>query len=376
MNYNFSIATKINMGSLNELKDYLLRIKGKKLLIIMSDRMELRFELSGVIEELKKSNCVSRINRVPANPTEQDLREALSAIEAEYNYVMALGGGSAIDMAKAVISLQYLDKAGLTAEHILHSIRTKEYCNYQHKVELLAIPTTAGTGSEITSWATVWNSNGREKLSVDAPWLAPDYAYIVPELTTSLPERLTLCTGLDALTHATESYWSKKSNPISRELAKTAIRLIVQALPGVIENTGDMESRTRMCIGAVYAGMAFANTRTTACHSISYPMTMRFGVEHGFATALTLVEVMRYNSGSITQLPELLQAFGAETIDHIQEWLDDICHGIQPLRLQAFGIRTEDIPMIAEMSYTAGRMDNNPVELDLNAVKNILMNIY
>lgn len=373
MYFDLSIPTKIKIGSLDELKAFLLKLKDRELLIVLSDRMEARFQLSDTIDILKKGNKVSRIDKVPANPTELDIHKALFNIEGGYDYVFALGGGSAIDLAKAVIALQYLGPIGCDGETIIHSVRTKEYSKYQEKLEFLAVPTTAGTGSEITSWATVWNSNGYEKLSIDAPWLAPDYAFIVPELTATLPLRLTLSTGLDALTHATESYWSRKSNPISRELSKTAIQLIVQGLDRVIVNPGDMEGRTWMCVGAVYAGMAFANTRTTACHSISYPITMRFGVEHGFAVALTLVGVMRYNRNSIIELRVLLQAFGAKDIGDIQRWLDHICYGIQPLRLQAFGIKQEDIQLIAEMSFTAGRMDNNPVDLDINAVKDILM---
>ncbi len=377
MDFNFLIKTKVNVGALEELKNYIRKtLKNKQVLLVLSSSMEERFQLSEFIKELQDKNVMSRIKSVPSNPTEIDIKESLEHLEEDFNYVIAFGGGSAIDLAKAVMALQYLRAQNLEGDTILKAIETKDYMEKERVCDFLAIPTTAGTGSEVTSWATVWKSDRSGKLSVDAPWLAPTCAFVVPELTIPMSNRLTIATGLDALTHATESYWSKKSNPIVRELSKTAIKTIVKYLPKVIADKDNVYYREKMCIGSVFAGLAFANTRTTACHSISYPLTMKYGIEHGFAVAVTLVEVMKYNQSKIVEFKELLDAFGAGTPEDIKEWMDSVCKEIQPLILSSFNIRREDLEAIAGQSFTAGRMDNNPAELDVNDVKGILERCY
>ena len=176
-------------------------------------------------------------------------------------------------------------------------------------LDFIAIPTTAGTSSEVTSWATIWDTARSMKMSVEAKWLAPSTAYIIPELTLRLTDRLTLTTGLDALSHAVESYWSKSSNVITREFSKNAISIIVEYLPRALKDPRNIEYRERLCLGALLSGMAFGNTKTTACHSISYPLTMRYGIEHGFAVIITLAEVMKRNEAKIVDFEGLLKAF-------------------------------------------------------------------
>ncbi|MDF2842122.1 MAG: hypothetical protein K0R00_548 [Herbinix sp.] len=373
MDFNFLIKTKVNAGALEDLKNYIRKTrKNKQLLLVLSSSMEERFQLSEFIKELQDKNVVNRIKSVPSNPTEIDIKESLEHLEEDFNYVIAFGGGSAIDLAKAVMALQYLRAQKLEGDTILKAIETKDYMEKERVCDFLAIPTTAGTGSEVTSWATVWKSDRLGKLSVDAPWLAPTCAFVVPELTVPMNNRLTIATGLDALSHATESYWSKKSNPIVRELSKTAIKTIVKYLPKVIDDKDNLYYREKMCIGSVFAGLAFANTRTTACHSISYPLTMKYGIEHGFAVAITLVEVMKYNQSRIVEFNELLEAFGAVTPEDIKEWMDIVSNEIQPLTLSSFNIRREGLEAIACQSFTAGRMDNNPVKMKMDDVMRIL----
>ncbi len=130
-----------------------------------------------------------------------------------------------------------------------------------------------------------------------------------------------------------------------------------------------------MCYGSLFAGFAFANTRTTACHSISYPLTMMYGVEHGFACAVTLIEVMKFNEEKIIGLDELLDAFGVLDINGIKVWMDNVCYGIQDLKLSALGVEEKCIENIVKGAFTAGRMDNNPVEIEAWDVRNILVKV-
>lgn len=375
MNFNFDISTKIRIENVSGFREYLEMIKNHKVLLILSKTMEERFQLSDCIKIFEKENKCNRILKVSPNPTEKDIKNVLDTVDVKFDLVVAIGGGSAIDLAKGAIALSYCIGENYSEESILESIVNKEYLKYKNVIEFIAVPTTAGTGSEVTKWGTIWQGDHTKKLSVEADWLAPTSAVIIPEVTVKMPIRLTLSSGLDALSHATESYWSKKSNPISRELSKSAIRLIKEYLPKVIKEPDQYEYREKMCYGSLFAGLAFANTRTTACHSISYPLTMKHGVEHGFACAVTLTEVMKYNQKEIIEYDELLKAFGMSNIDEIKNWIDMQCSGIQELRLSAFGVDKKDIEDVVQNTFTTGRMDNNPVDLSIEDVRDILIKV-
>lgn len=359
----------------DEVLSSLQGIVNKSILVVVSNTMIERFNLSKCFNEMQLNNKVNFLKHVPANPTERDVKESLDTIDSKIDLVIAIGGGSTIDLAKCMIAFMYLVGTDYNSLVIKEYIKNKNYLKHNENIEFIAIPTTAGTGSEVTSWATVWDSSKENKMSVEADFITPTRAYIVPEFTLTLNKRLTLATGLDALCHATESYWAKSSNVISRELSKIAIGYIVDYLPQVLEEPENLYYRKGMCMGALFAGLAFANTRTTACHSISYPITIMYGVEHGFAVALTLVEVMEHNKDFINDFEGLLRAYKQSSIKNIRDWLSNICKDIQPLNMKAFGIHENDISKIIENSFTTGRMDNNTTKLTKEDIKSILMKV-
>lgn len=378
MKYNFSIPTKISFLALEQLKsDILGHFNGKTILFFITERMAERFLLTQALEKLGQTNHLIQVCQISPNPTEADIEAALHKWNKDIDTVIALGGGSTIDLAKATIALSYLcNKDTISSEVIKNEIITKNYQTYPVKLDFIAIPTTAGTSSEVTSWATIWDTAKLMKMSVEAEWLAPATAYIIPELTLHLTDRLTLTTGLDALSHAVESYWSKSSNVITREFSKDAISIIVEYLPRALTDPRNIGYRQKLCLGALLSGMAFGNTKTTACHSISYPLTMRYGIEHGFAVIITLTEVMKYNQAKIVDFEGLLKAFRASSVQDVQRWINQVCEGIQGLKLRDFGIGKDDIDEISQAAFTVGRMDNNPVELSIFDVKTILLQCY
>ena len=378
MRYNFDIPTKISFLTLEQLQSEILgNFNGKSILFFITERMAERFLLTQALEKLKQTNHLFQVSQISPNPTEKDVEAALRNWNKDIDTVIALGGGSTIDLAKATIGLSYLcNKDTISSEVIKKEIITKNYLNYPVVLDFIAIPTTAGTSSEVTSWATIWDTARSMKMSVEAKWLAPSTAYIIPELTLRLTDRLTLTTGLDALSHAVESYWSKSSNVITREFSKNAISIIVEYLPRALKDPRNIEYRERLCLGALLSGMAFGNTKTTACHSISYPLTMRYGIEHGFAVIITLAEVMKRNEAKIVDFEGLLKAFGASSVQDVQRWINQTCEGIQRIKLRDFGIGKDDIDEIAQAAFTVGRMDNNPAELSIQDVKTILLNCY
>ena len=167
---------------------------------------------------------------------------------------------------------------------------------------------------------------------------------------------------------------AKATNAMVKELSKSAIKLIVEFLPKVLNEPTNLYYRKKMFLGSLFSGLAFSNTRTTACHSISYPLTMKFNVEHGLACIMSLPQVLEINKEKIEEVKELYEVLKIEQSSDLQKWLDNISNGIVDLKLSSFGIEEKDIEELANMSFTLGRMDNNPVAIDKDNVKLILNN--
>jgi phosphonate metabolism-associated iron-containing alcohol dehydrogenase len=248
----------------------------------------------------------------------QRLRELARPPQA----IVALGGGSVIDTAK-VLATAGGDFAAVRA--FLESGRGGERLT---AIPILAVPTTAGTGSEVTCWATVWDSAAGRKHSLALPGLYPEHALIDPELMLSKPLALTVSTGLDALSHALESLWNRSANPVSMACAVAAAREILATLPRLAENLGDLELRSRMAKAAVLAGLAFSNTKTAIAHSISYPITLRHGVAHGIACSFTLPMVMRSVAGLEGICAEGLRAIFDGDVGAGADRLTRLLHGL------------------------------------------------
>ena len=177
----------------------------------------------------------------------------------------------------------------------------------------------------------------------------------------------------DALSHAMESYWSVPSNAYTRMLARDSIMIIREYLPLVLRDLDNLEYRKQMLKGSFFAGLAFSNTRTTACHSISYPLTMMFGINHGLAVALTLFEVLKRNWSHIVEKDLFLNAWDARNLEDIEKWFDDVSDG--GLKLSNFGVKKEDIRDIVKLATTGGRMDNNPIVFDEDEIEGILRSV-
>jgi phosphonate metabolism-associated iron-containing alcohol dehydrogenase len=201
--------------------------------------------------------------------------------------VVAIGGGSVIDAAK------FLAAARGDFARVKRLLQSGEGGAELTPLPIIAVPTTAGTGSEVTCWATVWDTEVQKKYSLELPTLYPEHAVIDPRLTLGMPRDLTISTALDALSHALESLWNRNANPVSASHAVAAARIILADLPSVVAKPDRVDLRTRIARAALLAGLAFSNTRTALAHSLSYPLTLRHAVPHGLACSFTLPMVMR-----------------------------------------------------------------------------------
>ncbi|SFC13997.1 alcohol dehydrogenase [Marinospirillum celere] len=198
--------------------------------------------------------------------------------------LIALGGGSVMDAAKvlSVTLLSELDKPLAT------SLREGKGQAWSKNLPVIAIPTTSGTGAEVTPFATVWDQNEHKKHSVTGDCVYPMLAVMDPELTLTLPHDETLYTGLDAISHALESLWNKNKTPVSEAWAWQALKLAIEALPVVLKEPENLDAREKMQQASHLAGLAISQTRTAIAHSISYPLTSHYGVPHGLACSFTL----------------------------------------------------------------------------------------
>ena len=317
-------------------------------------------------------HAVQLYTDIPTNPTVDDVVALLARLREEPfepTVILAIGGGSCMDLGKAAGALYHLVRKP-DAAAVRAAIADRAYAAPHMCIDLLAMPTTAGTGSEVTRWATVWDTGTNRKLSVDHAQGFPKAAVLVPEWTLHMPAALTLATGLDALSHAMEAYWAVARNPLSQEMALMAAAKICRALPLALSEPDHLDARREMCLASLTAGLAFTQTRTTACHSISYPLTLHKGIPHGFAVAVTLSSVMRRNAKAVPEMERLQGVF--DEAEGFDAWLEQTAHGVQTLTLSAFGIAEQELEFLARQTFTAGRMDNNPVAFTTDDVLEIL----
>lgn len=320
-----------------------------------------------VIDSLRGAGfdvCV--FDDVAADPPAAKVKQALDAARIhKADSVIAFGGGSSMDTGKIAAAL-------------LHSTQSLEdiYGTDQIKAPrapLVCLPTTSGTGSEVTSISVV-TTEADEKVAVVDDALYPDLAVLDPEVTLALPRHVTAATGIDAMVHAIEAYTNKfKKNPVSDALAREALQLLSANIIRCCEVPGDIDARGKMLLGAMLAGQAFANSPVGAVHGLAYPLGGIFHVPHGLSNALMLEPVLTFNMAAAAPLyAELAPCIGAQgagsdeaRAGHFVERLSSLIEatGLER-RLSQVGVSHNDLPRMAEDAMKAQRvLLNNPREV-------------
>jgi alcohol dehydrogenase class IV len=296
----------------------------------------------------------------------------------KYLIIIGIGGGAAMDTAKCIAILK--NNPGKISNYASGILEIKNA-----GIPLIEIPTTSGTGSEVTKWATTWDTGDvKKKYSLSSDKMFAQVSIIDPELTLSLPPRLTAITGLDALAQAIEAYWSRNHNLISDMFALRAIETIIKVLVLSCKNPQNLEYRKELCLGSLLSGLAFSNTKTTAVHSVSYPITIHYGVPHGLACALTLGSFLEYNSikcpENIDEGPERILTIstllGQENAVKGKQFLSDIMVEMGlPVSLSQLGIDKSGIELILREGFTPDRVKHNARELNEDNLRKILIDL-
>tara|TARA_B100000963_G_C22630559_1_gene674729 strand:- start:2366 stop:3496 length:1131 start_codon:yes stop_codon:yes gene_type:complete len=279
-------------GSLNQITKVLNKINCKRPFIITDKNMVKLEIITPLLENLKSNKIEFSVydNTVP-EPTSESLKEPVNILQNKnFDCVIAFGGGSPIDSAKAI---SILAKFG-------GNIKNFKFPNIIEEggVPIIAIPTTAGTGSEATKFTIITDEKTSEKMLCVGSGFMPFAAIVDYELTLSVPSRISADTGIDALTHAIEAFVSKKSNYFSNSNAMTAMKMIAPNLRKVYKNGNDREAREKLMTGSLLAGIAFSNASVALVHGMSRPIGALYHVPHGLSNAMLLPTVTEYSLSS------------------------------------------------------------------------------
>ena len=322
---------------------------------------------------VSKGREVEVWDRVEADPTIEQVEEASRAArEFGAEAVVGLGGGSPLDSAK-IVSAALGNPEGV--ETFLGADQVK-----RPGAPLVAIPTTAGTGSEATNISILTDTAARMKVAAVSDHLVPRAALLMPEMTADMPPRVAAATGMDALCHAAEAYLSVRRNPYSDALALKAIRLIGTHLVRAQGRPGDAEARAGMQLAALLAGLAFNNSSVTAVHAFAYPLGGMFHVPHGLANSMMAEAVFRHNlPGSAGRMAELGEALaGVRAPEALLEGIRGLRKGLGlPTSLREAGIPEESIPEMAKSVMGVARLLSvNPAPIHLEDAVRIYREAY
>lgn len=377
--FNSPRQTVVGEGSVLKLGALLRKRDVAHVLIVVDEVVYQR----GLMASAQR--CLSRVDiqvtifpKIAREPSNEVIEQGLIVLaQCKADFIIGFGGGSAMDAAKAIalmascnVSLEEISASGFEG---------------QRNIGLGAVPTTAGTGSEVTDITVIMDSGRMKKYVAKNGELMPDLAVIDPALMLELPATVTAATGIDALTHAIEAYVASGSNPLSCALATAAISSIPLDLPRAVGNGGDIQSRLGMAVAAYKAGLAFGNSGLGLVHAISHQVGAHCGVAHGVANGILLPYVMEFNALVCrSEYADIAKAMGVTResmnvrqqaqsgIAAIRQLANDI--GL-PSSFAEFGLRVEDIGPLADAALQDICITTNPRSVEKSDIVNLLRQV-
>jgi alcohol dehydrogenase len=376
-NFTFSIQTQIQFGQgisrqvgavTKNLIEAKARASTRGALVIIDPGLKGAKWLNEILKSIQEIGLqYTAFEDVKPNPKDEDVYKAAALLtNKEFGAIIAIGGGSTIDTAKT---------ASLIATH---AGKVTDYSGWAKVpgpiLPLVAIPTTAGSGSEATCWAVITETHSHTKIAIGDPNLAPTVALVDPTLTVSLPSAMTAATGMDVLTHSIEAYISPLSSPLNDLLALEAIRLVARNLLDAVNNGDDLAAREAMMLASTLGGIAINNADVAGVHCLSEGMGGLYDAPHGLLNAILLPYFMTvWQSGCPERFALIAEAFGSDP--NPEEAVAQVMALNRSLKfpsLAEVGVKQQDLPNLASLAESNVSNPSNPIPMTALDYMNIL----
>lgn len=378
--YKFQTADHIIAGqnSIEAIAEHLHLIgpKVKSALILTQPPIKGLGFLDKIADQLTNKGITVDVNmEIMPEPTVDNVKDVLEKTSnKEYDVLIGIGGGSVLDTTKIIAVLKTNSSS---IEQLLAGDPIEN-----PGIPTILIPTTSGTGSEVTPNAIVTVPEQELKIGIVSKYMLPKLVFVDPMLTLGLPKPITASTGMDAFIHSLESFISNKANPISDMFALESIRLISSSIEEAYKNGSSVEAREKMILGSLYGGMALTSAGTAAVHALAYPLGGKYKIPHGVSNSMLLPHVMKFNMDAITErLSQVAVAMGIKTeglttgqaAEKVVERIVELTNVLEiPQNLKEYGVKEENLEELAESALEVKRLlNNNPKELNLEDIKTI-----
>jgi alcohol dehydrogenase len=375
--FKFLLPTQIIYGSgmLKVLPEELKKINAKKIMVVTDPKL-VALKLTDKLEEFLTGFEYFIFDGIEQNPKDYNVAKAAQrAVEEKVDTIIAYGGGSPIDAAK-VISI--LAAQGGTVKEYMHKLKPIEKA-----LQLITIPTTAGTGSEVTFSSVITDTEEKFKYTIKSPLIASKVAIVDPLLTLTMPPNITATTGMDALTHAIEGYTSLCTEPIAEAMGLWAIRYIAENLEKAVKDGSDLEARDNMMMGSLLAGLSFSHSDVAAVHCMAEALGSIYDAPHGTCNAVLLPYVMEYNittaEKKYADIANFMGVYGPNELMTASEGIESIkilSRKIGLPSLKSLNVKTEDFELLSEMSEKNGSTASNPRKITKSDYLKIFKRAY
>lgn len=383
MAHKITIPSNIIYGkdALKESKEVIGRL-GRKALVV-SGKVMVKIGNTSKVTKLLESNDIKYeiYDEITAEPTDVMINKGVQAYrDGNCDFLIAIGGGGSIDAAKAIGAM--ITNSGNINDYMGRTLENTP-------PNIVAIPTTAGAGSEATQFTIISNTKDNIKMLLTGSNLIPTLAIIDPFLATTAPQKLTAATGIDALTHSIEAYTSKRANPLSDTFAISAIKRIFNSLRKAYDNGDDVEARSEMALGSLEAGIAFNNSSVTIIHGMSRPIGALFNVPHGLSNAMLFVKCLEFAIvGEEKRFADIAREIGAcgietsdkEAAEKLVKEVESLCNDINISTLEEFGVNKDEffknIDKMAEDALDSGSPSNTRRQPSKEDIINIYKSLW
>lgn len=373
-NWSFPTSVRFGNGRIGELADIVRELGAKRPLVVTDDGLKTLFPVQRTLEVLKAGGLdLGFFHDVKPNPTGGNVRDGVAFLrEGQHDLVVAIGGGSALDAAKAIALMATQSVPMWDLEDIGDNWKRVDTSRL---IPVIAIPTTAGTGSELGRSSVITNETEKRKVIVFHPRMLPDVVLMDPELTTGLPAHITAATGMDALSHALEAYCAPSFHPMAEGIALNALRLIKTWLPIAVEDGQNIEARAQMLI-ASGMGCVALQKGLGAIHALAHPLGALHDTHHGLLNAVLMPYVVEFNAPVLEEKLGLLARFldlPTHDTPAVVDWIIGLRARLNiPATLPGIGLTNIDEERVAAMGECDPCAGGNPIKLDRDKLRTIL----